>query len=66
MSTTTPLRASAWPRQEWPSPRGATGNSAVDQGFFYWYLKISVVTDKREYRIYRKIIGDRNKISKEI
>jgi hypothetical protein len=29
-------------------------------------LKISVVTDKREYRIYRKFIGDRNKISKEI
>jgi hypothetical protein len=29
-------------------------------------LKISVVTDKREYRIYRKFIGDRNKISEEI
>jgi hypothetical protein len=29
-------------------------------------LKISVVTDKREYRIYQKFIGDRNKISKEI
>jgi hypothetical protein len=29
-------------------------------------LKISVVTDKQEYRIYQKFIGDRNKISKEI
>jgi hypothetical protein len=29
-------------------------------------LKISVVTDKREYRIYRNFIGDRNKISEEI
>jgi shikimate O-hydroxycinnamoyltransferase len=29
-------------------------------------LKISVVTDKQEYRIYRKFIGDRNKISEEI
>jgi hypothetical protein len=29
-------------------------------------LKISVATDKREYRIYRKFIGDRNKISEEI
>jgi hypothetical protein len=42
------------------------------QGFLYRYfknldiLKISVVTDKREYRIYQKFIGDRNKISKEI
>jgi hypothetical protein len=29
-------------------------------------LKISVVTDKREYRIYRKFIGDKNKFSEEI
>jgi hypothetical protein len=29
-------------------------------------LKISVVTDKRKYRIYRNFIGDRNKISEEI
>jgi hypothetical protein len=29
-------------------------------------LKISVVTDQREYQIYRKFIGDRNKISEEI
>jgi hypothetical protein len=29
-------------------------------------LKISVVTDKREYRIYQKFIGDRNKILEEI
>jgi hypothetical protein len=29
-------------------------------------LKISAVTDKREYQIYRKFIGDRNKISEEI
>jgi hypothetical protein len=29
-------------------------------------LKISVVTDKREYRIYHKFIGDRNKISEKI
>jgi hypothetical protein len=29
-------------------------------------LKISVVTDKQKYRIYRKFISDRNKISKEI
>jgi hypothetical protein len=29
-------------------------------------LKISVVTDKREYQIYQKFISDRNKISEEI
>jgi hypothetical protein len=29
-------------------------------------LKISVVTDKREYRIYWKFIDDKNKILKEI
>jgi hypothetical protein len=29
-------------------------------------LKISVVTDKREYQIYRKFIGVRNKISEAI
>jgi hypothetical protein len=29
-------------------------------------LKISVVTDKREYWIYQKFIGDRNKILQKI
>jgi hypothetical protein len=28
-------------------------------------LKISVVTNKREYRIYQKFIGDTNKISEK-
>jgi hypothetical protein len=37
-----------------------------DKVFCTGILKISVVTDKREYRIYRKFIGDRNKISEEI
>jgi hypothetical protein len=34
--------------------------------FYTGILKISVVTDKREYRIYQKFIGDINKILKEI
>jgi hypothetical protein len=29
-------------------------------------FKISVVTDKREYRIYRKFIGDTKKLSDKI
>jgi hypothetical protein len=44
--------------------------AAPDEGgakvFSTGILKISVVTDKRKYRIYRKFIGDRNKISEEI
>jgi hypothetical protein len=51
-------------RLEWPPMKAAE----VDWGkvFSTGILKISVVTDKREYRIYRKFIGDRNKISEEI
>jgi hypothetical protein len=39
---------------------------ATGKVFSIGILKISAVTDKREYRIYRKFIGDRNKISEEI
>jgi hypothetical protein len=44
----------------------STSNSVKLKVFCTGILKISVVTDKREYRIYRKFIGDRNKISEEI
>jgi hypothetical protein len=39
---------------------------AVRKVFSTGIFKISVVTDKREYRIYQKFIGDRNKNSEEI
>jgi hypothetical protein len=44
----------------------ATVAEPVAKVFSIGILKISVVTDKQEYWIYRKFIGDRNKISEEI
>jgi hypothetical protein len=47
-------------------PVAVAVQTGVRKVFCTGILKISVVTDKREYRIYQKFIGDRNKISEEI